>query len=75
MKSRVNRSHTTLFGMWIAGYWPVSDFWLVLFGILAEFLGSFYADHVRFDLSHPYVHRASTDALIHLKLHNVQCTT
>ena len=58
-------THTTLFGMWIAGYWPVSDFWLVLkawLGILAWFLGSFYADHVRFDTSHPY--RASTDALI-----------
>ena len=43
----------------------MSDFWLVLkawLGILADFLGSFYADHVRFDLSHPY--RASTDALI-----------
>ena len=55
----------TLFGMWIAGYWPVSDFWLVLkawLGVLAEFLGGFYADHVRFDLRHPY--RASTDTLI-----------
>ena len=32
--------HTTIFGLWIAGYWPVSDFWLVLkawLGILAEF--------------------------------------
>ena len=35
--------------LWIAGYWPVSDFGLVLkdwVGVLAEFLGSFYADHV-----------------------------
>ena len=24
-----------------------------------------YADHVRFDPSHLYIHRASTDALIH----------
>ena len=50
----------TLFDMWIAGYWPVSDFWLVLkawLGILAEFLGVFYADHVRFDLRHPYIER------------------
>ena len=23
-------AHTTLFDMWIAGYWPVSDFGLVL---------------------------------------------
>ena len=33
-----------LFGMWIAGYWPMSDFWSVLkawLGILAEFLGVF----------------------------------
>ena len=65
---RALEPHTTLFGMWIAGYWPVSDFWLVLkawLGILAEFLGGFY---VRFDLSHPYLHRASvrasTDALV-----------
>ena len=29
-------------------------------GILAEFLGSFYADHVRFDLSHPYIERLPT---------------
>ena len=52
-----------LFSMWIAGYWPVSDFRLVLkalLGILAEFLGSFYADHVRFNLSHPYIDRLLT---------------
>ena len=45
----------------------MSDFWLVLkawLGILAEFLGCFYADHVRFDPSHAYIARASTDALI-----------
>ena len=55
--------HTTIFGMWIAGYCPVSDFWLVLkawLGILAEFLGSFYADHVRFDPCHPYIERLPT---------------
>ena len=27
-------------------------------------LGVLYADHVTFDLRHPYLHRASTDALI-----------
>ena len=49
--------------MWIAGYWPVSDLGLVLkawLGILAEILGSFYADHVRFDPSHPYIERLPT---------------
>ena len=37
VKSRVSgfsrralEAHTTLFGMWIAGYWPVSDFWFVM---------------------------------------------
>ena len=38
----------------------MSDFGLVLkawLGIIAEFLGSFYANHVRFDLSHPYIER------------------
>ena len=47
-----------LFGMWIAGYWPVSDFGLVLkvwLGFFAKVLGSFYTDHVRFDLCHPYI--------------------
>ena len=47
----------TLFDMWIAGYWPVSDFGLVLkawVGILAGFLGSFYVDQVRFDLCHHF---------------------
>ena len=70
VKSRVSgfsrgaqEAHTTLFGMWIARYWPVSDFWLDLktwLGILAEFLGVFYADHVRFDLRHPYIERLPT---------------
>ena len=27
---RALEAHTMVFGMWIAGYWPVSDFWLVL---------------------------------------------
>ena len=46
--------HTTL---------PVSDFGLVLkawLGVIAEFLGGFYADHVRFDLRHPYIERLPT---------------
>ena len=41
----------------------MSDFWLVLkawLGILAEFLGSFYSDHMRFDLSDPYIERLPT---------------
>ena len=53
----------TLFGMWVAEYWPVSDFGLVLkawVGVLAEFLGSFNADHVRFGLRHPYIECLST---------------
>ena len=36
----------------------MSDFWLVLkawLGVLAEFLGVFHVDHVRFDLRHPYI--------------------
>ena len=70
VKSRVSgfsrralEAHTTLFGMWIARYWPVSDFRFVLKaweGVLAEFLGSFYADYVRFDLRHPYIERLPT---------------
>ena len=55
--------HTMLFGMWIAGYWPVSDFGLVLkawVSVLAEFLGNFYTDHVRFDLCHPHIERLPT---------------
>ena len=35
---------TTLFGMWMAEYWPVSDFRLVLkvwLGVFAEFLAGF----------------------------------
>ena len=60
---RALETHTTLFGMWIAGYWPVSDFWFVLkawIGVLTEFLGSFNADHVRFDMRHPYIERLPT---------------
>ena len=60
---RALEAHTTLFSMWIAGYRPVSDFWFVLkawVGIFAEFLGSFYADHVKFDLCHPYIERLPT---------------
>ena len=39
---RALEPHTTLFSMWIGEYWPV-----------AEFLGSFYTDHLRFDLFIP----------------------
>ena len=50
----------------------MSDFWFVLkdwVGVLAEILGSFYADHVRFDLRHPcYI---SDIAMVHLKLVNL----
>ena len=44
VKSRVSgfwrralEAHTTIFGMWIAGYWPVSDFGLVLKARLCVF--------------------------------------
>ena len=36
--------------------------------VIAEFLGSFYADHVRFNRSQRSPHRASTDALISISL-------
>ena len=52
--------HTMTFGMWIVGYWPRSDFWFVLLGIITEFLGGFDADHVRFDLFHPYIEHLPT---------------
>ena len=68
---RALEAHTTLFGMWIAGYWPVSDFWFVLnawVGVLTEFLGRFYVDHMRFDPRHPYIERLYTDALINTTL-------
>ena len=55
---RALEAHTTIFGRWIAGYWPVSDFGLVLnawVGVLDALLGSFYVNHVRFDLCHPYI--------------------
>ena len=45
-----------LLGMWIAVYWPKSDFRFILkacVGVLAKCLGSFCADHVRFDPCHP----------------------
>ena len=60
---RALEAHTTLFGMWIAGYWPVSDFALVLkawIGVFAEFLDVVYPDHVRFDLCLPYIERLPT---------------
>ena len=43
----------------------MKDFWLDLkawLGVLDEFGGVLYADHVRFDPCHPY-YRASVDAL------------
>ena len=55
---RAPEAHTTLFGTWIAGYRPVSDFGLVLkawLGVIAEVLDVFNTDHVRFDLRHPYI--------------------
>ena len=45
----------------------MSDFWLVLkawLGILTEFLGILYVDHVRFDLCHRYIIIMSTNTLI-----------
>ena len=41
----------------------MSDFELVLkawLGVLAEFLGVFYAEYVTFDLRHPYIGRLPT---------------
>ena len=86
MKSRMSgfsrralqEAHTTLFGMWRAGYWSVSDFGLVLkvwLGVLAEFLGSFYADHVRFDLYHPYIERLPTLFIICIRWSVGRCTS
>ena len=46
-----------LFSMWIAGYWPVSDFGLVLKARLGVFVRHFRVDHVRFGLCHPYMER------------------
>ena len=51
--------------IWIARYWPVNDFWLVLkawIGLFGECGGVLGADHVRFDPRYPY--RASTDIII-----------
>ena len=47
--------------MWVAGYLPMSYFRLRRYeavarlGVLAVSLGGFYADHVRFELRHPYI--------------------
>ena len=43
------------------GFWLVLKAWL---GAIAESLGSFYADHVRFDLSHPYIERLRRSDII-----------
>ena len=62
---RALEAHVTLFGMWIAGYWPVSDFVLVLkawLGVFAVFLDSGSCEI----LPVSSLHRASTDALIYL---------
>ena len=51
--------------MGVTRYWRMSDLQLVLKpwpSVLAEFGGSMYGDHVRFNPGHPY-NRASTDAL------------
>ena len=48
---------TILLAIWIARYWPVKDFWFALkalLGVLGEFGGVLYSDHVRFDPRHPY---------------------
>ena len=70
VKSHVSRfsrraleADTTLFCLWIAGYWPVSDFGLVLkawLGILAELLGGFSVRIHRFDRCHSYTERLPT---------------
>ena len=72
MKSRVSgfscgvlKARTILLAIWIARYWPMKDFWLALkacLGIVSEFGGILYADHMIFDPCHP-LYRASTDAL------------
>ena len=52
-----------LLGIWIARYWPVSDFRLVLkpwASNLTELSGVLYADHVRFDPCHPYIEHLPT---------------
>ena len=56
-------------GQWIARYCPVKDFWLASkawLGVLGEFGGVLYTDHVRFDPRHPYYYyyKACTAALI-----------
>ena len=59
--------HIMPFAVWIAGYWPVSDFWLIFkawLGIITKFLDVFYADHVRFDLCHPYKEYLATGTLM-----------
>ena len=54
---RVSEAHTTLLATWTARYWPLSDLLLVLKPLQSALAGVgvvLYADHVRFDLSHPY---------------------
>ena len=61
--SRVLEALTIFLAMWIARYWPVNYFWLVLkalLGIFGEFGSVLCVDHVRFDLCHPYIERLPT---------------
>ena len=54
---------TILLVIWIARYWPVYDFWLVLkvwLGLCGEFGGVLRADDVRFDPCHHYIERLPT---------------
>ena len=54
---------TILLAIWIARYWPVNDFRLVLkawLGLFGEFGGVLCTDHVRFDPFHPYIERLPT---------------
>ena len=49
---------TIFLAIWIARYWPVNNFWLVLkawLGLFGEFGGVLCADHVRFDSCHHYI--------------------
>ena len=57
------RSIGGAYDTWIARYWTVNDFWLVLkawLGLFGEFGGVLCAGHVRFDPRHPYIERLPT---------------
>ena len=60
---RVLEALTIVLAIWIARYWPVNDFWLVLkawLGIFGEFGGVLCTDHIRFYPCHPYIGRLPT---------------